>query len=199
MNLTISSTVGSTIGSTINSTINYFTNQSQPAQPNPPQLELNEPNQSDQSDQMGKDSQTDKSKQLMCVDYKKMKLIEHNSDEKKEEFDELEKMLQDLVMIQEINQNLALIVGEQGGILKTIENEIIQANDIIESSNMELMKVEEYRIDNTVTKLTLSTIGTTAIGVVAISVAGIKIGLIVGAVMFVTGTAWSIWPQKMNS
>ena len=133
---------------------------------------------------------------------KQMTLLEYDTsqeNEKKEELNELQNLLNDLIIIQEINKDLANIVREQGNNLQIIEHEIIKVNDVVESSNMELIKVEELRADYTMTKFTVSTIGTAVIGVVAVSLVGIKIGLILCATAFTTGTVWSIWPQKINT
>lgn len=123
---------------------------------------------------------------------------EINEQKEKQELEELTKLLQDLHTIKEINQELALIIGEQTENIQTISEEITKANTVIETSNLELQEANEYNVVYTGTKLTVTTIGTTIVSAIAVSVAGVKIGLILGIVALTSGTVWSIWPEKIN-
>lgn len=116
---------------------------------------------------------------------------------KQEEFEELTKLLQDLDTLKSINKDLLSIVGEHTQNIYAIEEDIINTNDIIELSNVELLETNKLKIEQTGTKITVTTVGTTIVGAVAVSVAGIKIGLILGAVVLFGGTVWSVWPEKI--
>lgn len=117
---------------------------------------------------------------------------------KHEELEELTKLLDDLNSLKAINQDLEEIIGVQKNQIQIIEQDMIKTNEVIEASNMELLEVDEQKIEYTGTKLTMSTIGATVVGTITIIIAGAKIGAIVGISALVLGTGWSVWPTKIN-
>ncbi len=139
-----------------------------------------------------------KNNQFELIEIKVFNEQDKNTDiaSQKEELEKLGKLLQDLNTLKEINEDLIVILGEQKQNINSIEKNVIEANEIIESSNLQLLDADKQNVATTGTKLTMSTVGTAVVGSVALTVGGWKIGLVLGAVAFIGGAAWAILPPR---
>lgn len=114
---------------------------------------------------------------------------------KQEKLDQLNKLYQDLNTLKIIHEDLLAIVGEQTQTIKEIDQNIVQTNEVIELSNLELLDADQYKIEYTGTKLTVSTVSSTVVGTVAFVAGGWKIGLVLGVAALLGGTAWAVLPS----
>lgn len=112
---------------------------------------------------------------------------------KQDELEKYHKILNELELLKEIHKDLSLIIGNQADQIQEIQENIVVANEIINISNDELLNADKHKIENTSTKLTISTVGSTLVGAVAFTTCGWKIGLILGGVALISGTTWAIF------
>lgn len=115
--------------------------------------------------------------------------------QKYEELEEMTKLLHDIEVIKEIQETLLGIIGEQKETLHEMEENVIKTNDIIESSNCELLEVDKQKVAYTGTKFTVSTVTTGVVAAVSLPLIGMKAGAILTTIYFLGGTAWALWPQ----
>lgn len=116
----------------------------------------------------------------------------NKEDLKDAELTDLEKLTNELVLLNNIYKEFSLIIGEQSENILQIENNVIVTSEALDNTNIELLNGNQQQIEYTGTKLTISTIATSAITLAGLSLGGWKIALVAGMVSLVGGTSWAI-------
>lgn len=105
---------------------------------------------------------------------------------KREELEELNKIMSDIDTIQEINKLLVEHLQEQKENLSAIETSVVNANVTLDNSNLELIQAKENQVSYFYTRTGAVVLVTTAVACPVTWIVGIKAGLIAGIASLVT-------------
>ena len=114
---------------------------------------------------------------------------------KLEEMAELEKLLNDINTIKEINQMVISMLGEQKEHIKEMESSVVDTTIVLDVGNIQLVEANSYQEAYIYTKGTVTVVGTAIVACLAwpLTITGIHIGsIIAGSATLIGGSVWTL-------